>query len=148
MYAVDAEMFCRKGRRLGVAVEGFDGEVDAAAFSFVQLAIPMKHGGFLRIEGEGFGALDAAALVRVADEVVHGGVEVVGKLNQDGDFRFNALRFIFMNGRLRNRNSVGKLLLADAAFHAQCLEILNHVYHSSLFSLTTRENNIIPKCYY
>lgn len=81
-------------RRSAFVVEGFDGEVDAAAFGFVQLAIPMEHGGFLRIEGEGFGALNAAALVRVADEIVHGGVEVVGNPDENGDLGFDVVVFI------------------------------------------------------
>lgn len=121
MYAVDAEMLCRKGRRLGVAVEGFDGEVDAAAFGFVQPAIPMKHGGFLRIEGESFGALDAAALVRVADEIVHGGVEVVGNADENGDLGFDVVVFIFIDRGLRDKYSVSQFLLAHTKFRTQFL---------------------------
>lgn len=67
---------------------------------------------------------------RVADEIVHGGVEKVGNQHQRRDVRFNFVIFVFVDGLLCQANSIRKFLLADSVVFPERAEIF---YHSITF---------------
>ena len=94
------------GPLLMVFQKGVDGLLNAGFFIGTEAAIPGEHGRLLGVELKGFGGLDAAAHVRMADEVVHRGVEKVGDADEDGDFGFDVVVFIFIDRRLGDKNSV------------------------------------------
>ena len=70
-----------------------------------------------------------AADIGVTDKIVHGGVEIVGNLNQSFNIRLDIVVFVLVYRLLADADGLCQPGLGNAGLSTQLLQILQHHNH-------------------